>query len=346
MWIWRVSFISNFIATYVCAGYTMSAVLADRSNLHMVNTIVQFVWWGLFLMCLIKSPGYVQEEAAALNSRPRDIAGVSNSVNNGINSMTGSSSSSKSAPGTVGGYHPHSYDAALVLMGSDRATEEAFAGKLPPVCHTCRVQKPLRSKHCKVMRKCVCKFDHFWYGIKKPVFLQCDIQRLILNLIFIPFTFLAHSPFIYNVVGRDNYKYFVSILVVHPLAYLLFLYTTLCYWYRAPLSWAFTIFLLYSFMMFIGIAGLTSYHLKLITKNMTTNEEINMYRYAYFKNEFNVLDNPFCKGTRMGNFFDGMFPSSKLYYSRDEVKKDVNSDKGSAGENEGYFEEAQSKLLQ
>ena len=60
------------------------------------------------------------------------------------------------------GYHPHSYDAALVLMGSDVALEEATAVHLPPVCHTCRVQKPLRSKHCKVMRKCVCKFDHFW----------------------------------------------------------------------------------------------------------------------------------------------------------------------------------------
>lgn len=142
VWIWRVSFLSNFIATYICAGYTMSAEMADYSNLHMVNTIVQLIWWGLFLMCLIKSPGYVQEEVAAINSRPRDI--------------------NPNKPGTVGGFHPHSYDAALVLMGSELAAEEATAAKLPAVCHTCRVQKPLRSKHCKVMRKCVCKFDHFW----------------------------------------------------------------------------------------------------------------------------------------------------------------------------------------
>ena len=150
VWIWRVSFISNFIATYVCTGYTMSAVLADYSNLHMVNTIVQFIWWGLFIMCLIKSPGYVQEEVVSLNSRPREVGNTT-------------SSNGKSAPGTVGGFHPHSYDAALVLMGSDLATEEATAAQLPAVCHACRVQKPLRSKHCRVMRKCVCKFDHFWY---------------------------------------------------------------------------------------------------------------------------------------------------------------------------------------
>lgn len=158
--------------------------------------------------------------------------------------------------------------------------------------------------------------------------------------------FVLHSPFIYNVVGRDNYKYFVSILIVHPLAYLLFLYSTICFWYRAPITWVFTMFLLYSFMMFLGIAGLTSYHIKLIMKNMTTNEEINMYRYTYFKNEFNMQDNPFCKGSKLGNFIDGMFPTSKLYYSREEVKKDLLSGAEYGGENEGYFEEAQSKLLQ
>jgi len=106
-----------------------------------------------------------------------------------------------------------------------------------------------------------------------------------------------NSPFIYNTVGRDNYKYFVSILVWHPLAYMLFLYSTICYWYRAPLTWTFIFFLLYSFAMFVGISGLCMYHLKLIGKNMTTNEEINMFRYTYFKNEFQMQDNPFCRGT-------------------------------------------------
>lgn len=114
---------------------------------------------------------------------------------------------------------------------------------------------------------------------------------------FILFQLHKHySPFIYNTVGRDNYKYFVSILVWHPLAYLLFLYSTLCYWYRAPLTWLFIAFLLYSFAMFVGISGLCMYHLKLIGKNMTTNEEINMFRYTYFKNEFQMQDNPFSRG--------------------------------------------------
>lgn len=48
----------------------------------------------------------------------------------------------------------------------------------------------------------------------------------------------------------------------------------------------------------------------------------------------------------MGNFFDGMFPSSKLYYTREEVKRDaLNSPDGAAQEDEGFFEESRSKLL-
>jgi len=322
-WIWRLSFVSNFIASYVVLQYTMSPVLADRPTLHMANTMLHLVWWALFMMCLLKSPGYVDEETALINNRPR----------------------LESKPGVpledgklIGGYHRHSYDAALVLMGTDIAADEFRSMTLPAVCHTCRVQKPLRSKHCKVARKCVCKFDHF-------------------------------CPFVFNTVGRDNYKYFTSILVVHPIAYLLFIYTTVVYWYRAPLTWMFTAFVLYSFMMFLGIAGLAQYHYSLITMNMTTNEQINLARYSHFRNEFNAFNNPFSKGSKVGNVIDGLFPSSALYYSREEALRDRPAQASLAGashshdhshghcthnhnhnhdhhEEEGHFEGVTSKLLQ
>jgi hypothetical protein len=149
-WIWRLSLLSNFTASYATLQYAMSAVLDDYPTLHMINIMMHLSWWGLFFMCLWKCPGLVPNEAAAVNHQPRaDPKSATNST------------SSKDAP-LIGGYHPHSYDAALHLMGTEMATEDQAAARIPAVCHTCRVQKPLRSKHCKVARKCVCKFDHFW----------------------------------------------------------------------------------------------------------------------------------------------------------------------------------------
>mmetsp|Transcript_16742 Transcript_16742/g.37732 ORF Transcript_16742/g.37732 Transcript_16742/m.37732 type:complete len:129 (-) Transcript_16742:87-473(-) len=120
------------------------------------------------------------------------------------------------------------------------------------------------------------------------------------------------------------------------------------YWSRADVSYLFVAFLAYSAMMGCAISGLASYHLRLISKNMTTNEELNSYRYAYFRNEFNMTDNPFQKDSMLENMADAYFPSSKLYYTRDELKRDKL--RGDVGEeeddSEGYFEEGTSKLLQ
>jgi hypothetical protein len=66
--------------------------------------------------------------------------------------------------------------------------------------------------------------------------------------------------------------------------------------------------------MALLVMGLFLYHSKLITKNLTTNEEVNIDRYSYFKSERNLPDNPFNKGTAWANFLDSIFPSEKLYY--------------------------------
>ena len=68
-----------------------------------------------------------------------------------------------------------------------KAYEEALAGAsagsfgdqtaMPPLCHTCRIVKPLRSKHCSVAKKCVPMFDHF-------------------------------CPYIGNTIGGGNYVFF------------------------------------------------------------------------------------------------------------------------------------------
>lgn len=51
----------------------------------------------------------------------------------------------------------YSYETALNIIVDLDSREEK-----PSICHTCRVRRPFRSKHCKILKKCIHKFDHFW----------------------------------------------------------------------------------------------------------------------------------------------------------------------------------------
>jgi hypothetical protein len=65
---------------------------------------------------------------------------------------------------------------------------DSYSKDFPPqdkrvnLCHSCRIVKPLRSKHCRVTRRCVLMFDH-------------------------------HCPFVGATIGLYNYIYFFLFLV-------------------------------------------------------------------------------------------------------------------------------------
>lgn len=187
------------------------------------------------------------------------------------------------------------YESCLAKIGSSVNTND-----IPNLCHTCRVRKPLRSKHCKIQRKCVNKFDHF-------------------------------CPFVFNTVSRDNYKYFYGVCSVHMLCSTLWLITAGYLMRRETVSWFLCAFL-FQLLLWMGmLGGLVHYHTMLITKNLTTNEHMNAYRFKYLHNSYNIYDNPFDKGDQAKNIIDGLFPSTKMYYTRDEVVED----KMAGGEDDG-----------
>jgi palmitoyltransferase ZDHHC13/17 len=198
------------------------------------------------------------------------------------------------SPSVVNDDTDHSYDKALEMIG-DANSEEG----LPNLCHTCHVRRPLRSKHCKIQRVCINKFDHF-------------------------------CPFVGNTVGRDNYIYFFGLLVCHMICGALWL-TTIFYLYkRESISWSLGFFAFYSCGWMCMLAGLLQYHYTLITQNLTTNEHMGLHKYDYLKDSYGMVDNPFEQGSKWGNFIYGLFPDTTQYYHRSEVLKGM----GKSGETE------------
>lgn len=132
-WPWRIVFFSNFAGSIVSFILAMSEVLSDLSNLHLTTSIVQAMWWISFSLCLFKSPAFV-----------RDAPTHSQSKTKSEGSKSSSSSRNTDTNGTL------SYSALLDAIASSTGDESR-----PQLCHSCHVVRPLRSKHCKIQRRCV-----------------------------------------------------------------------------------------------------------------------------------------------------------------------------------------------
>lgn len=131
------------------------------------------------------------------------------------------------------------------------------AGLHNAVCITCRIIKPLRSKHCGQCNHCCSTFDH-------------------------------HCPWVNNCVGRGNHLVFTTFIAMVVTAMVLNQYLLVCYLWPVQNQVAsrmlFAMLLcMHGFIMSLWGTALLIQNLAMVFTNVTVNERMNAQRYHYME---------------------------------------------------------------
>ncbi|KAI8026358.1 putative protein S-acyltransferase 23 [Camellia lanceoleosa] len=182
---------------------------------------------------------------------------------------------------TSGGKGGHT-DAEDPLVNIDLNNSSIWTGNWSQLCPTCKIIRPVRSKHCPTCKHCVEQFDH-------------------------------HCPWISNCVGKRNKWDFFVFLCMGALSSFLGAIVAVQRIWMAPMSlpvgetWihfavvqhpGLVAFLVMDAIIFLAAASLLTVQASQIARNLTTNEAINSIRYAYLRNPDGRFRNPYNHGCR------------------------------------------------
>ena len=222
-------------------------------------------YWGLWVSWIIlqfKDPGFIVVPAQVKNGggKPKAAAAEKEEVRV---EMGHDSRATVPSPAV-----------ANSSMYRDMYEEVLDKGLLVPVCSTCEIVRPLRSKHDRFTNRCVEKFDHY-------------------------------CPWIGTAVGARNYKEFFCLIACGMVSMNIWIFFVIIYTYRyneeasfftnfyqllywEAFAWMYFPIALYAVLM-------TAQHAYFVVKNLTTNEMMNQHRYEYLKRG----RNPFSRGYLM-----------------------------------------------
>lgn len=250
------------------------AFLWDKMGLHLFFVVSWFLTWGNLYLVYKTNPGI-------LDARRENV--------------------STASPATcqllcIGGGGGYKNDRVSVEM--DAVTRElrkrydeiieSYGREFPspeervPLCHTCRIVKPLRSKHCRVARRCVLMFDH-------------------------------HCPFVGTTIGLYNYMYFYLFLVTFSMTEFGFIGAWVTVLMRSKEFPKGTFALGAYFAMYLApVFFMACYHTQLVFSNLSTNENMNARKYRYLWGEDGRFHNQFDQG-KIRNALQRCWPDRSSY---------------------------------
>lgn len=149
-WPWLVVLISNVLAAITTTYFATHIAMNDLYWLHLFNCIVVMSWFFNFFMCGIQNPGECVDNIRNSASKSQGKGDIE------MERLLDDAEKGKQSDVV-----DYSFEAAANAISKTISSHTVHEENMPSVCYTCKLRKPLRSKHCKVQRCCIHKFDHF-----------------------------------------------------------------------------------------------------------------------------------------------------------------------------------------